>query len=117
MVSYIRYQLIGTTLMRGSVAKNGTNPDALLTGSVMVPFLLNVMNQSSGVPIFKYACDTPPPAGVTPCPSAPSNYNATTNIRDVEVTLMVKTQLVDAQTGQVQIIELNGRAHRLNPSN
>lgn len=117
MVSYIRYQLNGTTLMRGSVAKNGTNPDALLTGSVMVPFLLNVMNQSSGVPIFKYACDTPPPAGVTPCPSAPSNYNATTNIRDVEVTLMVKTQLVDAQTGQVQIIELNGRAHRLNPSN
>jgi len=131
-VSWIRYQLVGTTLYRGSVAKNGTDPvGATSATGVMVPFLVNVMNDVSStqiaqitasypgmfpsgpVPIFQYSCDTP--AGVVSCATAGA-YNSVLNVRDVDITLIVMTQLPDAQTQQIKLIELNGRGHRLNPS-
>jgi prepilin-type N-terminal cleavage/methylation domain-containing protein len=138
-VSWIRYQLVGTTLMRGSIAKNGTDPiGATSTPGVMVPFLVNVMNNAMNtspaqftqitasyptmypggnpVPIFQYSCDTP--AGVVGCTTpAAGAYNTAVNIRDVDITLIVMTQLPDSQTQQIKLIELNGRGHRLNPAN
>jgi hypothetical protein len=36
---------------------------------------------------------------------------------DVDVTLIVSTPTRDAQTQRLKIVELNGRGHRLNPSN
>jgi prepilin-type N-terminal cleavage/methylation domain-containing protein len=136
-VSWIRYQLPAgsTTLYRAVVAKTDSDPSAATSGSgIMVPFVVNVMNNASGaqlaqitatypamfpnanpVPIFQYMCDTP--AGTVACPNAPTLYNAPQNVRDVDITLIVETQLPDAQTGQLKLIELNGRGHRLNPSN
>jgi prepilin-type N-terminal cleavage/methylation domain-containing protein len=137
-VSWIRYQLIGTTLYRGSIAKNGTDPiGATSTAGVMVPFLVNVMNNAMNtsptqfaqitaaypsmfptgnpVPIFQYSCDTPG-GGVVACPTA-GFYNSPANVRDVDITLIVMTQQPDSQTQQIKLIELNGRGHRLNPAN
>jgi hypothetical protein len=38
-----------------------------------------------------------------------------TNIREVEVTLIVLTQQPDMQTKQLRLVTLNGRGHRVNP--
>jgi prepilin-type N-terminal cleavage/methylation domain-containing protein len=135
VVSWIRYQLVGTTLYRAVVSPktNGDPAGAFSTPGVMVPFLNNVMNNATGqisqiqaayptmfptgnpVPIFQYMCDTP--VGTVACPNAATTYNSPQNIRDVDITLIVQTQQPDAQTGQLKLIELNGRGHRLNPSN
>jgi hypothetical protein len=40
-----------------------------------------------------------------------------TNIRDVDVTLIVRTTLRDSQTQKWKLVELNGRGHRSNPDN
>lgn len=135
VVSWIRYQLPAgsTTLYRAVVAKTDGDPSVPTSApGVMVPFLANVMNNATGqfsqitasypamfptgnpVPIFQYMCDTP--AGTIACPLA-GTYNSPQNIRDVDITLIVETQQPDAQTGQLELIELNGSGHRLNPSN
>ena len=133
VVSWIRYRLQGTTLYRSVVAKTDTDPLGPTSApGAMVPFLTNVMNNATGqfsqitaaysnmfpsgpVPIFQYMCDTP--TGAVACPLAGTLYNSPYNIRDVDITVIVETQQPDAQTGQLQLIELNGRGHRLNPSN
>jgi len=133
-VSWIRYQLNGTTLSRGVVPKTASAaPDqATSAAGVMVPFLTNVMNSPSAAqlaqitatypsmypggvaqPIFKYTCDTP--AGPQPC-SAAGIYGVANNIRDVDITLIVMTRQPDAQTRQLKLVELDGRGHRVNPA-
>ena len=137
-VSWIRYQLIGTTMYRSVVSKTATGDPVNLTSTpnVMVPFLTNVMNNvmntssaaqfsqitatypsifPGGVPqpIFKYTCDTP--AGPQPCPTAGSS-GVPGNIRDVDVNLIVMTRQPDMQTQILKLVELSGRGHRLNPS-
>ena len=134
-VSWIRYQLTGTTLFRAVVPKTaGGDPVAATSAAgVMVPFLTNVMNNPSAAqqaqivasypgmfpgggpqPIFKYTCDTP--TGLQPCPAA-GNYGVPNNIRDVDVALIVMTRQQDLQTQLPKLVELNGRGHRVNPSN
>ena len=113
-VSWVRYQLIGTTLYRAVVPKTaGGDPvNATSPASVKVPFLTNVMNNvmntsSAGLltpiiatypsmfpggapqPIFKYTCNTP--AWPTPCPSAGSD-GVPGNIRDVDINLIAMTR-------------------------
>jgi prepilin-type N-terminal cleavage/methylation domain-containing protein len=134
-VSWIRYQLIGSTLFRSVVPKTGGADPAAATSdpAVMVPFLTNVMNNPSAAqqalivasypamfpggvpqPIFKYTCDTP--TGIQPCPTA-GNDGVPNNIRDVDVTLIVMARQLDMQTQLPKLVELNGRGHRVNPSN
>jgi type II secretory pathway pseudopilin PulG len=134
-VSWVRYQLIGTTLFRSVVPKTaGADPvTATSAAGTMVPFLTNVMNSPSAAqlaritatypsmypggvaqPIFKFTCDTP--AGPQPCPAA-GNSGVPTNVRDVDITLIVMTQQPDPQTRSLKLVELNGRGHRVNPSN
>ncbi len=137
-VSWIRYQLIGTTLYRAVVAKTaGADPVAETSAAgTMVPFLTNVMNNAQvaqpalfakivgaypamfpgGVPqpIFKYTCDTP--AGPQLCSAAGINA-IPSNVRDVDITLIVMTRQPDLQTQLPKIVELTGRGHRVNPSN
>ncbi len=118
-VSWIRYQLVPATqtLFRAVVPKTaGTDPvTATSAAGVMVPFLTNVMN-SAVQPIFQYTCDTP--SGPLPCPSiAAGSSGIPSNIRDVNITLIVKTRQPDMQTGLPMLVELNGRGHRINPSN
>ena len=136
-VSWIRYQLIGTTLLRGVAPKTpGANPAAATSAAgVMVPFLTNVMNNPppaqmaqivgsyptmfpGGVPqpVFRYTCDTP--SGPQLCASPLAGNNGVPNrIRDVDITLIVMTRQMDLQTQQLKLVELNGRSHRVNPSN
>ena len=140
-VQWIRYQLQGTTLMRGVAPKAaGTDPSLAFTGPYApVPFVQNVVNNSpnlqiglfqlyasypnvfpSGNPvwIFKYFCDTPnnPLPPPTPCPVAVGTDNSPVNIRDVDITLIVASPLPDATTGQPRLVQLAGRAHRVNPN-
>jgi hypothetical protein len=133
-VSWVRYQLINTTLYRAVVSKTaGADPVAATSATgVMVPFLTNVMNNApasqlafivasypgmfpGGVPqpVFKYTCDTS--AGPRPCPLA-GNDGIPANIRDVDVALIVMTRQPDMQSQQPKLVELSGRGRRVNPS-
>jgi hypothetical protein len=124
--------LLGTTLYRGTAPKvSGDDPDAD-TSTQLVPFVQNVINNSSpaqiaqfkltypsmfpvGAPvaIFSYTCDTG--GAITPCPLA-GVYNAPANIRDVVVTLIVSAPTPDATTGAPRIVQLSGRGRRVNPN-
>ena len=130
-VRWIHYQLVGTTLFRGTADKGGDPLAATIAPGVMFPYATNVMNNSAAqitqinaaypgtfpagapVPIFTYYCDTP--AGPTLCTAAGAN-NLANNIREVEVTLIVMIQQPDMQTGQLRVVTLNGRGHRVNPN-
>jgi prepilin-type N-terminal cleavage/methylation domain-containing protein len=127
-VSWVRYYLIGTTLYRAVVPKTSGDPTAAFSSpAVAVPFLVNVMNNSTGqlpggqpVPIFQYTCNTPAgPTGTPPqplpCPaSATGAYDLPQNIRDVDVTLIVATPQRDQQTQVLKLVELDGRGHTWN---
>jgi prepilin-type N-terminal cleavage/methylation domain-containing protein len=134
-VNWIRYQLIGTTLFRSVVPKTtGADPvNATSAAGTMVPFLTNVMNSPSAArlaqitatypsmypggaaqPVFRFTCDTP--AGPQPCSTA-GNNGVPANVRDVDITLIVMTQQPDLQTRSLKLVELNGRGHRMNPTN
>src|SRR5438552_18032046 len=131
-VQWIRYQLQGTTLMRGAALKQVGRDPAMDTAAFLVPLVQNVVNNSSAaqiaqyqafypvmcptgnpVPIFSYSCDT----GNVPlaCPAAGID-NSPANIRDVVVTLTVATALPDATTGEPRIVQLVGRGRRINPN-
>jgi prepilin-type N-terminal cleavage/methylation domain-containing protein len=144
IVKWIRYQLVGTTLMRGVVDKTPGADPASATAPAMLPYVLNVMNNAVGVPgvqiaqikalptyasmfpggnpvpVFQYTCDTASGAAASctnlpACPPLAANGNCPQSIRDVSITLIVMTPQPDAQTGQLRLVELNGRAHRINP--
>jgi prepilin-type N-terminal cleavage/methylation domain-containing protein len=138
-VSWIRYQLIGTTLYRSVVPKIAGDDPVTDTNqpNVLVPFVTNVMNNptapatqvtisqitanyptmfpgGAAQPIFQYTCDTP--TGPQPCPTAGSS-GVPSNIRDVVVTLIVMTQQPNQQNQMLELVELTGRGHRANPWN
>ncbi len=133
-VQWIRYQLQGTTLMRGMAPKATSHEPAFDTAAagVLAPFVQNVINNSTPaqiaqyqvsypgmfpgsvpVPIFSYTCDT----GTLPvaCPLA-GPANAPSNIREVIVTLIVAAPAPDATTGVPRIVQLTGRGRRVNPN-
>ncbi len=132
-VQWIRYQLQGTTLMRGMAPKATSHDPAIDTAAagVLAPFVQNVINNASPaqiaqyqvsypgmfpggpVPIFSYTCDT----ATVPvaCPLAGA-ANAPANIREVIVTLIVAAPAPDATTGVPRIVQLTGRGRRVNPN-
>jgi prepilin-type N-terminal cleavage/methylation domain-containing protein len=138
-VEWIRYQLQGTTLMRGMTPKVvGFDPDAATTATtptvVLAPFVQNVVNNicppqlptcqtaypglfgGNPVPIFRYSCDNssaPPPTA--PCLGAGGD-NSPANIREVSITLIVAAPLPDAATGRPRLVQLSGRGRRINPN-
>jgi prepilin-type N-terminal cleavage/methylation domain-containing protein len=133
-VEWIRYQLVGTTLFRGVLTpKVAGDPVAAISGAgVMLPYVLNVMNNAPPAqiaqfqaaypamfpggnpqPLFQYWCDTP--NGQVLCQNA-AGSNSPANVRDVDITLIVMAPNIDAQTNQVHLVELNGRGHRVNPN-
>jgi prepilin-type N-terminal cleavage/methylation domain-containing protein len=140
-VQWIRYKLDSTTrtLMRGMVGKvAGDDPDTD-TAAALAPFVQNVVNNSpnfqiglfqlsaaypnvfpigNSVPLFAYICDTPnnPQPPPTLCSAASTADNSPTNIRDVVITLVVASPLPDATTGKPRLVQLVGRAHRVNPN-
>lgn len=133
-VKWIRYKLQSNTLYRAIVDKpaSGGDPDAA-TASQLVPYVQNVMNNTSsgqiaqfqaiypdmfsgGAPVdlFKYTCDTA--TRPMDCSTAGSD-NSPQNIRGVSVTLIVMAPFPDAQTGQPRLVELRGQGRRINPVN
>jgi prepilin-type N-terminal cleavage/methylation domain-containing protein len=133
-VEWIRYQLQGTTLYRGVTPKSATSDPVTATNvaGVMLPYVTNVMNNASSTriatfragypamfpgataqPIFQYTCDNG--TGTVLCQNAGTN-NSPTNVRDIEITLIVMSPQADAQTGKLRLVELNGRGHRKNPN-
>jgi hypothetical protein len=129
-VRWIHYQLVGTNLLRGTADKGG-DP---LAAAAMFPYATNVMNRTSPaqitqinaaypgtfpggapVPIFTYYCDSPTGPKLCTDPTIAA-FNLANNIREVEVTLIVMIQQPDMQTGQLRVVTLNGRGHRVNPN-
>jgi prepilin-type N-terminal cleavage/methylation domain-containing protein len=130
-VEWTRYQLQGNILSRSQTYKvPGADPDGTTSPS-FVPYVQNVVNNSSPaqiaqfqasypnmfpggnpVPVFSYTCYTP--TGPQPCPLAGSS-NSPVNVTDVEITLIVMAPTPDAQSGLPRLIELHGRGHSLNP--
>jgi len=131
-VQWIRYQLQGTTLMRGMVPKDASDPAiATAAAGILAPFVQNVINNSTPaqiaqyqvsypsmfptgpVPIFSYTCDS----GTlqVACPFAGA-ANAPANIREVIVTLIVAAPAPDATTGVPRVVQLTGRGRRVNPN-
>jgi prepilin-type N-terminal cleavage/methylation domain-containing protein len=134
-VSWIRYQLVGTTLNRGITCKSSTDPDAATSAAgIMAPYVQNVMNNASAaqiaqfqtyypsmfpsgapVPVFTYICDTQ--SGLAQdCSTASATDNSPRNVRAVGITLIVMAPVPDAQTGAPRLVELNGRGRRVNPN-
>ena len=139
-VQWIRYQLVGTTLMRGATNKvAGQDPDAVTAAAGLTSFVQNVVNNSPNlqigqfqlaasdptvfpggnpVPLFQYTCDTPsaPQNPPQPCPPQPSPDNSPANIRDVLITLIVAAPVPDSTTGRPRLVQLEGRGRRVNPN-
>ena len=137
-VQWIRYSLQGTTLMRGTAPKATAHDPAVDTLPNLVPFVQNVVNNSSpaqiaayqaayptmfpggaAVPIFSYNCDVGGSGGAgqneQACSLAGAS-NALANIRDVMVNLIVASPLPDPSTGQPRLVQLVGRGRRVNPN-
>lgn len=139
-VQWIRYQLQGTTLMRGMVPKQTSHDPSVDTSAagVLIPFVQNVVNNSPSlqigllklsvsnpavfpggkpVPIFQYICDTPsaPQFPLPFCKDAGAD-NSPANIRDVMITLIAAAPLPDATTGKPRLVQLDGRGRRINPN-
>jgi prepilin-type N-terminal cleavage/methylation domain-containing protein len=133
-VRWIRYQLPagGTTLFRADVPKTvGGLPDVATSApGVLLPYLQNVMNNASGaqinsirsayssmfpggnpVPMFTYTCDV---TGSNPTPCTVANNPS--DIRDVDIVLIVQSLSLDGQVHSLRLVELHGLGHRLNPN-
>ena len=138
-VKWIRYQLQGTTLYRGTLPKSSTpgdDPDTLTSGSdVLVPYVQNVMNNppaaqlaalqatyptmypgGNPVPMFQYFCQsTPQPLDCTGANGIPST-NDPTHVVSVVITLIVQAPTTEMQTGVQRLVQLKGEGRRLNPN-
>jgi hypothetical protein len=105
-VQWIRYSLQNDTLLRGVTPKVPFADPLASTDNVLVPYLENVVNQDRSIPVFSYRLDntTPPP------PPQPSF------IREVNITLIVRSAQPDPQTHDFKTVTLTGQAVRFNPN-
>jgi len=116
-VQWIRYTLIGTTLSRGVAAKApATDPVAATPAAVMFPVVENVINDAA-TPLFTYECTNgATPATPVACTAAPAPNNTAQYIRQVGITLVVRSAQPDPQTGQFRTVSLHSQALVVNPT-
>jgi type II secretory pathway pseudopilin PulG len=110
-VQWIRYSLQGTTLMRGVTSKiKWADPVASTSAgaAVLLPYLDNVINQSKSLPVFSYCYDR------TGCAVLTAPTGLVSDIREVNVTLIVQSAQPDPQTHELRTITLTGQAARFN---
>jgi len=133
-VGGIGNQLRATTLYRGVALKSAVADPVATTNvaGVMLPYVTNVMNNTSSAqiaairasypamfpggaaqPIFQFICDSG--TSTVLCQNAVGS-NSPSNVRDIEITLIVMSPQRDAQTNRLRLVELNGRGHRNNPN-
>lgn len=119
-VQWIRYTLSGTTLMRGVVPKvAGTDPvTATSAPGVMFSYVDNVVNNAQ-TPVFTYECSnnsTPPSPALCTSGSVAAPYNTAPYIRQIGITLVIRSAQADPQTGQFHAVSLHSQAVVLNPN-
>ena len=105
-VQWIRYSLQGTTLMRAAVTKVGFVDPVAFTAGNLTPYLDNVQNGNKSLPIFTYTWDK--------LNHAPRQIPS--NIREVNISLIVQGTQPDPQTHQYRTVTLTGQAVRFNPN-
>lgn len=106
VVQWIRYSLQGTTLMRGVAQKVAYADPIASTDGQLVPYLEDIQN--GAIPVFTYCYGSG--CGDTTTPPLPSN------IREVNIKLMLRSAKPDPQTGQYRTITVTGQAVRFNPT-
>jgi prepilin-type N-terminal cleavage/methylation domain-containing protein len=121
-VEFIRYQLNGTTLMRGVLPKIAAAgaPDVATTG-ILVPYVDNVMNNPSAAQMAAIQAAYPGMfPGNNPVPLFTYVYDGAAqepeNIRQVNIDLIVQAPSLDPKTRQVRIVSLTGQSRRINPN-
>jgi type II secretory pathway pseudopilin PulG len=119
-VQWIRYQLNGTTLMRGVAGKVGVTPDAT-TALTLIPYVYNVMNNASAAQMATIKAAYPAMfPGNAPVPLFTYVYDGGVqepeNIRQVNINLIVQAASPDPKTGQVRVVSMTGQSRRINPS-
>lgn len=111
----VNANLTTPTLMRSQVPKNANG--AAVT-PVYIPFVTNVQNCISAVPIFTY-CGPVAAAGGCPDlsgqPPAPAGVTAPRNTRMVLIRLQVQSRVRDPQSGAFQMVEFYSVAEKVNP--
>ena len=132
---WIRYSLQNDTLFRGVATKVVGGDPVAATNGTLVAYVENVMNNASAadiqqirnsypnlfaggnpVPLFTYrfenkaGCPNQPPVPLAPVPAPPGC------IREVNITMIVRSANLDIKTRQPRVITLTGLARRINPS-
>lgn len=121
-VEWIRYQLQGITLMRGVTAKVVGADPGIATQASLVPYVENVVNNPGAqeMAAIRVAYPNAFPAGAVPVfdYAAFDTGKAQTAqfVREINITLMVRSPRPDPRTGQPRVVTLNGRVRRINPS-
>ncbi len=131
-VQWIRYRLVGRVLQRGAVGKVAAADPDLVTaaGTNMVPFVENVVNNATAaemaqirafypamfpgnapVPVFTYMCQV----GTNPL-AVCTGANTPRDIREVNITLIVRSPADELRNRQPRVITLTARARRINPA-
>ncbi len=118
-VEWVRYQLNRTTLLRAVAPKGAGDPEAT-TRPLLTPYVDNVMNNTNAAEMGQIQQFFPNMfPGLAPIPVFTYRTEAGTgppNIREVEITLIVRAANPDPRTRQLRVVTLTGRARRMNPS-
>lgn len=121
-VEWVGYSLQNNTLFRGVARKQvGLNP-VVATQAAMIPYVENVMNNATPAEMTQIRTSYPTMfPGNTPVPVFryrihPGKASNPQFIREVEITLIVRSQSLDPKTRQPRVVTLNGLARRVNPN-
>ena|SRR5690348_1719538 len=119
-VQWIRYQLVGTTLMRGVVPKAvGADPIAA-TAANMFPYLENVMNNAPAAQRAAISAQYPAmfpggnPVPVFTFPPFNGFPQQLPTIHNINITLVVQAQDRDPRNNQLRVVTLTGQASPIN---
>ena len=119
-VQWIRYQLQGTTLLRGVTPKAAGADPVASTNGVMVPYLDNVMNNATAAQIAtiraQYGTMFPGgnPVPVFTFPAFNGFPQQLPTIHNINVTLIVQAPDRDSQNNQLRVATLTGQASTVN---
>jgi type II secretory pathway component PulJ len=121
-IEWIRYRLNGTTLERGVATKAvGTDP-ATATQAAMVPYVENVMNNTTVAQMNRIQANYPGMfPGNAPVPVFTYGFDAgggniPASIREVNINLIVMAPNPDPRSQALRVTTLTGRARRINPN-
>jgi prepilin-type N-terminal cleavage/methylation domain-containing protein len=121
-VEWVRYRLDGTTLERGVASKVAGGDPLAATEGVMLPYIENVMN-NAGADLMNrireshpdmFPGNQPVPVFTYPDLDGTAVYSVR-ELREVQISLIVRAPGVDPRTGQLRVVNLTGLARRLNP--